>query len=104
MSDSGISFPREIAGKGRTVNVGRRNPRVFRFRRGLRCATGGLAAVTLLIGVRLALAQRAALPYSKDQSRERRDRARFPHNKEKHRTLECAKCHEVTLAQPVVER
>jgi len=57
-----------------------------------------------LIGVRLALAQRAALPYSKDQSRERRDRARFPHNKEKHRTLECAKCHEVTLAQPVVER
>lgn len=51
-----------------------------------------------------ALDQKPTIRVAKDQSRARRLRASFPHNKPKHKTLECSKCHQVTAAKPSVTK
>ncbi len=39
--------------------------------------------------------QRPSIPFSSDQSQNRREQSRFPHKNEKHRTLECMTCHTI---------
>jgi hypothetical protein len=62
-----------------------------------------LAAFFVLLGFRIGSAQRATVPFSGEQTQERRDRARFPHKSPKHRTLQCASCHQVSGATFEVE-
>lgn len=62
-------------------------------------AIGGLASEPSFAG-----GQRATIPVSTDQSRSRRDRANFPHNKPKHKTIVCSECHHVTPAEPNVKK
>ena len=66
----------------------------------------GAAAVAtffVLLGFHIGSAQQATVPFSGEQTQERRNRARFPHKSPKHKTLQCASCHQVSGATFEVE-